>query len=93
MVPEGVPLPEIPEGILHGVNLYSDNDPEAVKQLRVAVKNTQKRANNYAGSPLSAMLETGTPQQSAPQEQAKEKAPGLAPAPADPEAFDDDVPF
>lgn len=93
MVPEGVPLPEIPEGILHGVNLYSDNDPEAVKQLRVAVKNTQKRANNYVGSPLAAMLDAGQTHQAAPQEAPKEKVQGIAPKVQDPEAFDDDVPF
>lgn len=93
MVPEGVAVPEVPEGILHGVNLYSANDEDAVKQLRVAAKNTIKRANNYAGSPLSKLLEAGAPQQDAPKEEVKEKAPGIAPKAADPEAFDDDVPF
>ncbi|QYW06592.1 hypothetical protein uav_061 [Pseudomonas phage UAVern] len=93
MVPEGVPVPEVPEGILHGVNLYAENDPEAVKQLRVAIKNTIKRANNYAGSPLSALLEANA-SQTAPQAAPKEKVEGIAPAPKAPdEDFDDDVPF
>lgn len=92
MVPEGVAIPEVPQDILHGVSLYAtDNDPEAVKQLRKSVKDTIKRANNYAGSPLSVMLEDGTPQ-AAPTPQEKEKAPGIAPTPAS-EIDDDDVPF
>lgn len=94
MVPEGVPLPEIPEGILHGVNLYSDNDPEAVKQLRVAVKNTIKRANNYEGSPLSSMLEGDAPNKEEAAPARAEKPAGIAPKAKEEDAFDDsDVPF
>ena len=91
MVPEGVQLPAVPEGILHGVNLYSDNDVDTVKQLRVAVRNTIKRANNYTGSPLAALLDAGAPQ-AAPKEEVKEKAPGIAPV-SSPDDLDDDVPF
>lgn len=92
MVPEGVPVPEVPEGILHGVNLYSENDADTVKQLRVAVRNTIKRANNYAGSPLSAMLEDGKAPQAS--EAPKEKVQGITPvAPKEDDLDDDDVPF
>lgn len=92
MVPEGVPLPEVPEGILHGVNLYSDNDPTSVSQLRVAIKNTIKRANNYAGSPLAAMLDASNTQTSSPaKEEVKDKVEGIVPVVNDDQ--DDDVPF
>lgn len=95
MVPEGVPLPEIPEGILHGVNLYSDNDPETVKQLRKTVKDTQRRANNFQGSPLQKLMDAeGGQRQAAPQAAEPTKAAGIAPtAPAEGADFDDDVPF
>ena len=89
MVPEGVSIPEIPAGILHGVNLYGQNDPEAVKQLRVAVKNTIKRANNYAGSDLEKLFGEATPQ--AAQPQAEPQKPATIPASG--EDFDEDTPF
>lgn len=98
MVPEGVPLPEAPEGTLYGVNLYAPNDAEAVKQLRVCIKNHIKRANNYEGSILKTELEAleGNRQgaDSAPAEE-KAKPQGITPqsAPADDDDFDDDVPF
>ncbi|WKV20489.1 hypothetical protein 16Q_096 [Pseudomonas phage 16Q] len=100
MVPEGVPLPEAPEGTLYGVNLYAANDPEAVKQLRVAIKNHIKRANNYEGSILKGELEAleGNRQSGEQQAPAEEKAkpqgvtPQSAPANSD-DDFDDDVPF
>lgn len=97
MVPEGVPLPEAPEGTLYGVNLYAANDAEAVKQLRVCIKNHIKRANNYEGSILKGELEAlegGHAQQAAPQEPAA-KPQGIAPSAPAPEDdnFDEDVPF
>ncbi len=98
MVPEGIPLPEAPEGTLHLVNLFAANDPEAIKQLRVAVKNHIKRANNYEGSVLKTELEAlegNRGEQAAPKEAAKPA--GVTPskpAPADDDDnFDDDVPF
>lgn len=100
MVPEGVPLPEAPEGTLYGVNLYAQNDPEAVKQLRVCIKNHIKRANNYEGSNLKVELEAlegnrGNTEQPAQKEAAKPTGvTPSAPAPAeDDDNFDDDVPF
>lgn len=91
MVPEGVPLPEVPEGILHGVNLYGENDEAAVKQLRVAVKNTIKRANNYEGSDLQKMF--GTDGEAKPAQKA-DVAPVAPKAPTpDADNFDEDIPF
>lgn len=94
LVPEGINIPAIPEGILHGVNLYADNAPEAVKQLRLAVKNTMKRANNFEGSKLQAelaALEGGQAQQ--PQAD-KPAVQGIAPKTPDAgDDFDDDAPF
>lgn len=96
MVPEGIPMPEAPEGTLYGINLYAQNDPTAVKQLRVCFKNHIKRANNYEGSILKGELEAleGGNTQAAPQEAAKPVT-GIAPsAPVkEDEDFDDDVPF
>lgn len=97
MVPEGVPLPEAPEGTLYGVNLYAENDPEAVKQLRVCIKNHIKRANNYEGSILKTELEAleGGHPQAAPA-QAAVKPEGItpsAPVPEDDDFDDSDVPF
>lgn len=93
MVPEGVPLPEIPDGILHGVNLYGNNDPEAVKQLRVAVKNTIKRANNYEGSDLQRAFADDV--EAKPAEAQKAEVTPVAPkAPVQDEDFEDsDIPF
>lgn len=56
-IPEGVNVPEYDESILHGVNLYGENDEESVKQLRLCVKNTIARANNFEGSDIQKMLE------------------------------------
>lgn len=98
MVPEGVPLPEAPEGTLYGVNLYAENDPEAVKQLRACIKNHIKRANNYEGSILKVELEAlegGNASQAAPAPAPAAKPEGIAPSAPAPENddFDDDVPF
>lgn len=98
MVPEGVPLPEAPEGTLYGVNLYAANDPEAVKQLRVCIKNHIMRANNYEGSILKGELEALSGNrgeaQAVPQEAAKPE--GITPSLSARTDFDDSedcVPF
>lgn len=96
MVPEGIQLPEAPEGTLYGVNLYAQNDPEAVKQLRVCIKNHIKRANNYEGSILKGELEGSeagnASSEAAPAAKPQGIAPKAAPA-AEDDDFDDDVPF
>jgi len=97
MVPEGIPIPEVPAGTLHLVNLFAKNDPEAVKNLRVSIKNHIKRANNYDASILKGEIEAheaGRGEQSEPQETAKAPVTGIVPKALDPdEDFDDDVPF
>ena len=96
MVPEGIQLPEAPEGTLYGVNLYAQNDPEAVKQLRVCIKNHIKRANNYEGSILKGELEGSESGNASSEATPAAKPQGIAPkaAPAaEDDDFDDDVPF
>jgi hypothetical protein len=95
-LPEGIVSPEIPEGILYGVNLFGDIDVDAVKQLRLSVRNTIKKALNYETSDIKAVLDaqatsqgSPAPRQEAPK--ADEAAPVLK-ASAE-ETFDDDVPF
>lgn len=96
MVPEGIPLPEAPEGTLYGVNLYAQNDAEAVKQLRACIKNHIKRANNYEGSILKTELEALEGGQSQAPAAAQKAAPtGVAPTTpvSEDDGFEDDVPF
>lgn len=62
IVPEGLVIPEYDESILYGVNLYGENSEEDVKQLRLSVRNTIQRANNYEGSDLKALLDANAPQ-------------------------------
>lgn len=51
-VPEGMNVPEIDEDTLYYINLDAENDENAVKQLRKAVKNTIKNSVSYEGSKL-----------------------------------------
>jgi hypothetical protein len=97
IVPEGVAIPEVPEGLLHMVNLHGENDAEAVKQMRVAIKNTMKRALNYDTSSLKPVFEAeaasyGNKPADAAKDAVKEavKAAEVTPVPV---AFDDDIPF
>ena len=94
MIPEGVVVPEYDEAILHGVNLYGENDEASVKQLRLAVRNTIKRALNYEGSDIKVMLDANAPQGSG--EKSTDEPTKLEPK--TPESgiepnLDDDVPF
>jgi hypothetical protein len=95
MVPEGVAIPAVPEGILHCVNLHGENDAEAVKQMRVAIKNTMKRALNYDTSSLKAGFEADAAAYgNKPAETAVQAAVKAAEVvPVEPAAFDDDIPF
>lgn len=94
-IPEGITAPEIPEGILHGVNLYGENDPEAIKQLRLCVKNTIKRANNYEGSDIKPLLEAQAQgsSQSTPQPKSDDTAPVLVASTNIEPNLDNDIPF
>ncbi|QNR53903.1 DNA primase/helicase [Pseudomonas phage phiK7A1] len=95
VIPEGISAPAIPEGILHGVNLYGENDPEAVKQLRLCVKNTIKRANNYEGSNIKPLLDAQAQgsSQSTPAPKSDDTAPVLVASTNIEPQLDDDVPF
>jgi hypothetical protein len=92
MVPEGVAIPEVPEGLLHCVNLHGENDPEAVKQMRVSVKNTMKRALNYDTSSLKPVFEAEAASYSGAKEAVKAAVAKaeVVPVQAD---FDSDIPF
>lgn len=95
-VPEGLTIPEVPEGILHCVNLHGENEAEAVKQMRVAIKNTMKRALNYDTSSLKPVFEAeqaayGNKPADAATTAVKEAVKAAEVVKV--EAFDDDIPF
>ena len=104
IVPEGVSIPEAPEGILHMVQFSVENDEAALKQLRASVVNTMARAANFPGSKLSEQLSerlaksaeyrgTGETTKSATEApKPAVKAPKKAEVPAD-DPFDDEIPF
>lgn len=77
LIPEGVEVPEFDESILHGVNLYGENDEEAVKQLRATVRNTIQRANNYEGSDIKVMFDANAPQGQASETKSDDTPPKL----------------
>jgi hypothetical protein len=96
MVPEGVAIPAVPEGLLHCVNLHGENDADAVKQMRVSVKNTMKRALNYDTSSLKPVFEAEAASYGNKADPAKEAVKAavakaeVVPVQAD---FDSDIPF
>ena len=57
VIPEGLPIPELDPKYLHTVEFDVQNDPEAIKQLRVSVINTIKKAQNYEGNAIQAQIE------------------------------------
>ncbi len=59
-VPEGITVPDYDFDLIGGVNLNGENDEKTVKQLRVAYKNTIRRASNYPGSDIQKLLEAST---------------------------------
>lgn len=80
MVPEGLVIPEFNDEILHGINVSADNDEDSLTQLRLAVRNTIKRANNYEGSVIEQEF------------LALEASRGGSPAPAKPQSKVKDAP-
>lgn len=95
-IPEGVSVPEYDESILHGVNLYGDNDEEAVKQLRLCVKNTIANANNFEGSDIQkvfAKLNGNTSATSSPKPAASNVAPKQEVEQEEEEDFEESCPF
>lgn len=87
LIPEGVPVPELDQSLLYGINVDDVNSPDAIKQLRVSFKNTIKRAVNYNGSVIQG--EFGETVKG--DDDGSDDAPP-APAP-DYDQFDDDIPF
>lgn len=55
-LPKGMPVVELDDKFIAGVNMTSANDPEMVKQLRAEHKNTMKLATNWEGSVLQKEL-------------------------------------
>lgn len=81
MVPEGVPIPDYDQTLLHGVNLVGDNDETAVKQLRASVRNTIKRAINYEGSDIKQLFDFFEAEYAAKREGQPKAEGGSKPAP------------
>lgn len=105
IVPEGLPHPELPEGVtLALVQMWdADLDKTAAMEARACIKNHQRKALNFVSpdtgedSPLKAVIGEGWKADGEKQETAP-KAPvtGItptAPAPSDDDDFDSDVPF
>lgn len=93
LIPEGVEIPEFDESILHGVNLYGENDEDAVKQLRATVRNTIMRANNYEGSDIKVLFEANAPQRQENSEKTDDTPPVLQPSTGIEPNLDDITPF
>ena len=98
IVPEGVAIPHLDDKYLHLVNVRGDNDPDMIRQMRVSIKNTIKRANNYEGSDIQKLLEASGEGASAKPEEDKPAKAARAPTkratkPAVDEMLDDDIPF
>lgn len=85
LIPEGVPVPEFDQSILYGINVDDENDPDALKQLRVCFKNTIKRAVNYQGSVIQKEF-GDTEKSEAAQQESNQPAP-------DYDSFDENIPF
>lgn len=103
IVPEGLPHPELPEGVtLALVQMWdADLDKTAALEARACIKNHQRKALNFVSpdtgedSPLKAVIGEGwKPDGDKPATPAP-KPTGITPtAPApDDDSFDDDVPF
>lgn len=55
-VPEGLPLPEVDDDLLHMIQFDVENKPEDLKQLRQSVVNTMQRALNFEDSVVAEQL-------------------------------------
>lgn len=103
IVPEGLPHPELPEGVtLALVQMWdSEIDKTAALEARACIKNHQRKALNFVGdggvdSPLKAIIGEGyKPGEPAKPAAEAPKPTGIAPSkPAgDDDDFEDDVPF
>jgi hypothetical protein len=57
VVPEGLPVPELDQSLVHGLNFHGPNDPEMIRKIRKVVLDTVKRATNYSESDIKPILE------------------------------------
>lgn len=93
-IPEGLEAPEFDESILHGVNLFGENDEDSVKQLRLSVRNTIARANNYELSDIKKLFDANAPQGQQTATKVADDTPSTKPAETGIEPdFESDVPF
>ena len=94
-VMEGVPIPEIDPSLLHGMTMFGNIDPEAVRTARRSILNSCKRALNYDESDLKKFLESGEFTKPVPVAEQQKAAPEpKAEAAAQPEEWpEDDIPF
>lgn len=58
VIPEGLPVPELDESYIHGVNFDGPNDLDMLKTVRKVVKDTIKRATNFEGSDIQKALQS-----------------------------------
>lgn len=67
-VPEGLPIPEFDESLIHGVNMNRANVPEYLQQTRAVVKNTMRLSLDWDSSvvkgEIAAMYQSRKPQES-----------------------------
>lgn len=57
VIPEGLPVPELDESYIHGLNAEGENDPSMVEKIREVVLKTVQRAINYDELPVKAVIE------------------------------------
>lgn len=93
-IPEGLEAPAFEESILHGVNLFGENDEDSVKQLRLSIRNTMQQANNYEQSDLKKVFDAHAPQGQQTEAKTADETPPTRPADTGIKPdFDDDAPF
>lgn len=93
-VPEGIPVPALPEGVKTGVVSLDPSetvDVDLVKSLRVSIKNTMQKSPNWMGSGVQKVLDGGSSNESHPQASAPPTQSVDADGPDD--SFDGDIPF
>lgn len=100
IVPEGMPLPEMPEGVtLALVQMWdADLDKTAALEARACIKNHQRQALNFVGdggvdSPLKVVIGEGFKKDGAPKAETKPEVTAIPAREEGDDDFDDDVPF
>ncbi len=93
IVPEGVPVPAMPEGVVNGI-VWSDGtkpDADAVSKLRLSIRNTIKNATNFNGSTIAPLIDKPREQNDNARPTQKEPAkPVTKPAPAKAASWEDE---